>query len=118
MKRLEELRSLGIPPYPSGFKVANTTAEIISRFQEKSKEELEGLKERFAIAGRILSIRAFGKAAFLRVSDRSGPLQIFVEEKGLPPEMFSLYKMIDIGDFVFVAGPLFRTKTNELTLRV
>ncbi len=116
--RLEELKKKGISPYPNGFRVTHTTEEITHRFKESSPDALEKLGESFTLAGRILMIRAFGKAAFLKIKDRKGSLQVFVEQKGLPPETFELYKNLDIGDFIFVRGKLFRTKTNELTLRV
>lgn len=108
----------GIAPYPNGMRVAHTTGEIVSHFDKFSKEELEKIDEVFTIAGRVMMIRAFGKAAFLKIKDRKGSLQVFVEQKSLPPEVFELYKELAIGDIIFVQGKLFRTKTNELTLRV
>ncbi|MBI3540664.1 MAG: lysine--tRNA ligase, partial [Deltaproteobacteria bacterium] len=88
------------------------------RYGKETKENLEKLGDVFVIAGRVMMVRSFGKAAFVRLKDRTGELQVFVEQKSLPPETFELFKKIDIGDFVFVSGKLFRTKTDELTLRV
>ena len=116
IKRMEELRSKGIDPYPNGLQVTHTTAEIHAKYDEKTKEELEPLTDRFTIAGRILMIRAFGKAAFLKLQDRKGALQVFLDQKSLSPEQFELYKALHIGDIVSVLGKLFRTKTDELTL--
>ncbi len=118
LARLEELKKKGISPYPNRFQVTHTTSDIAELFGKASKEELEKIEERFAVAGRILMIRAFGKAAFLKIKDRKGTLQFFIEEKGVTPEIFDMYKSLAIGDFIFVRGRPFRTKTNELTLRV
>ncbi|MBI2066590.1 MAG: lysine--tRNA ligase [Deltaproteobacteria bacterium] len=115
--RLKGLQSSGISPYPNQFPVKNSAREIHERFDSKSAQELESVQEEFDLAGRILAVRAFGKAAFLQIKDRTGRLQIFVEQKSLSPQMFELYQKLDLGDFVYVRGRLFRTKTNELTLR-
>ena len=118
LKRLEELKSAGAPPYPNGMTVGQTAVELNSRFGEKTKEELEGVREPFVLAGRVMLLRSFGKAAFWRIKDRTGIFQLFVEEKTLSPEAYRLSKLIDLGDIVWVKGILFRTKTNELTLKV
>jgi lysyl-tRNA synthetase class 2 len=118
LKRLEELQAGNISVYPNRFPISHATSEILDRYKDVSKEDLEKLTNEFAVAGRVMMIRAFGKAAFLKIKDRKGTLQLFVEEKSLPAETFDLYKKLDIGDFVFAKGKLFRTKTNELTLRV
>ena len=114
---LEELKKRGAALYPNQLRVTHTSAEILERFGETSKEELEKLDERFAIAGRLMFLRSFGKAGFWKIKDRRGTLQVFVEEKTLSPEIFAISKLIDLGDIVYVRGPLFRTKTNELTIR-
>src|SRR3989338_121365 len=117
LAHLEELKKQGAALYPNQLRVTHTSAEILERFGETSKEELEKLDERFAIAGRLMFLRSFGKAGFWKIKDRRGTLQVFVEEKTLSPEIFAISKLIDLGDIVYVRGPLFRTKTNELTIR-
>ncbi len=117
LKRLEELKAAGVAPYPNGLIPSHLCGDIHATFRSHEAAALESLTEEFSIAGRIISIRAFGKAAFLKVRDRQGELQIFVEQKSLPAETFELYRLLDLGDFVWVQGRLFRTKTNELTLR-
>jgi lysyl-tRNA synthetase class 2 len=112
----EELSSQGINPYPNGITPAHTASEIHARFGEADAAALEKVVEKFSIAGRIMAIRAFGKAAFLQVRDRSGRLQIFIQKQMLPEELFGLYKKLDIGDFGWFEGRIFRTKTGELSL--
>lgn len=117
-KKVKELREMGINPYLNGIRAEHTTAEIHHIYNDKTAEELKKVAEEFSIAGRIIAIRAFGKAAFLQLKDRTGQLQVFVQKQGLNEEQFKLYKMFDIGDFGWFKGKLFRTKTNELTLEV
>jgi len=74
------------------------------------------VNDKFSLAGRIMAIRAFGKAAFLKLRDRTGDLQIFVQKQKVDEEIFKVYKMLDVGDFAYFSGTLFRTKTGELTL--
>jgi lysyl-tRNA synthetase class 2 len=64
-----------------------------------------------------LAIRLFGKAGFVKIQDRDGQLQIFVEQKSLPEADYNLFKQfVEVGDICLFEGPVFRTRTNELTL--
>ena len=60
--------------------------------------------------------KGFRKASFIHVKDRSGRIQAYVRKNKIKPEQFDTFKLMDIGDFVGIKGPLFRTKTGELTL--
>ena len=113
---LEDHRKTGVNPYPNGLEVTHSSEQIHHRFAQASREDLETKTETFVIAGRLMAVRAFGKAAFLQVKDRKGRIQLFVEKKN--PEVFALFEKLDLGDFVWVRGRAFRTKTNELTLHV
>ncbi|MBI4374503.1 MAG: lysine--tRNA ligase, partial [Deltaproteobacteria bacterium] len=118
LNRLKTLKEKGVSPYPNRFHVTHTACEVVVRHSRLTAGELEKRDEKFGIAGRVMAIRAFGKAAFIQIRDRTGRIQLFVDQKGLTPEMFALYQMLDLGDFIFVRGKLFRTKTDELTIRV
>ncbi len=115
--RLEEIVASGHQAYPNRFDVAHTTAEILEKYDPLAKEAVEAVTETFSIAGRVMLLRSFGKAAFVKLKDRKGTLQVFVEEKSLSPEVLEIFKKTDLGDFLWVRGKLFRTKTNELTIR-
>lgn len=115
-EKAARLREMGINPYVNGIVPGSTALEINRKYESTDAAGLERLKETFSIAGRIMAIRAFGKAAFLKVRDRTGSLQVFVQKQQLGDEQFELYKMLDVGDFAWFEGPLFRTKTGELTL--
>lgn len=114
--KIKELLDAGVSAYLNDIKPTHTTSEIRHIYNDKDAEELTKLELKFSIAGRIMAIRAFGKAAFLQIRDRSGKLQVFLQKQSLSEEQFKLFKLMDIGDFAWFHGRLFRTKTNELTL--
>jgi lysyl-tRNA synthetase class 2 len=111
-----ELRSSGINPYPNGISPKDTTADILKDYGGLAADGLEKLGRTFSLSGRIMAIRSFGKASFLKLRDRVGELQIFVQKQHIGDEQFELYKKLDVGDIAYFEGRLFRTKTGELTL--
>ncbi len=117
IQKLKEMREKGIAPYPNDLKPQSLAAHLARDFEKFSKEELESKTDVFSLAGRVIAVRSFGKAAFVQLQDRSGRFQVFVQKASIPEEAFELFKTLDIGDFIYVEGPLFRTKTNELTLK-
>ena len=108
-------RALGVDPYGNGFRQEHLAADISRANAEKSAEELDAQKPSYTIAGRVIAVRSFGKAAFLKVRDRSGELQVHVKADVLGPA-YERFRLTDVGDFVGVKGTLFRSKTGELTL--
>lgn len=116
-EKILKMREMGITPYPNGLKATHTNKEITDTFGEVDGEELEKSSPTFSISGRIMAIRSFGKAAFFQLQDISGRLQVFVQKNNISEECFTLFKLLDIGDFAWFEGPLFRTKTNELSLK-
>jgi lysyl-tRNA synthetase class 2 len=117
METVNKLKEMGHPPYPAGLNPSNTAWELHHLYDDKSAEELEQIKENFSIAGRIIAIRAFGKAGFVQVQDRTGKIQIFVQKQSLNEDLFKLYKMFDVGDFAWFKGPIFKTRTGELSIK-
>jgi len=116
--KVAELRQKGINPYPNGIVSSNTAEEIRGLYDSKTKEELEAnFTGAYSLSGRVMAVRLFGKAAFVNIKDRTGPIQIFVEQKTLPAEDYELFKnYVEVGDFILVSGNVFRTRTNELTI--
>jgi lysyl-tRNA synthetase, class II len=112
----EELQRLGIQPYPHVFPRTDTIAALVDAHGGKTHDELEASRVETTTAGRILAIRSFGKANFLVLSDGRAKIQAYVRKDALSERDFALFKLLDLGDFVGVAGHLFRTKTNELTI--
>jgi lysyl-tRNA synthetase class 2 len=116
-EKMERIRARGENPYKNGFKPEGLAADLHRNYDEKSKEELESTKFHTSIAGRIMAIRDFGKGAFLRLRDRSGLIQVFISKADLPEADYRSYKEdFDLGDIVYAEGPLFKTKTNELSV--
>ncbi|MBM3778860.1 MAG: lysine--tRNA ligase [Acidimicrobiia bacterium] len=113
---LEELRRLGVDAYPRRFDAAAPVHAIVERHGAASGAELEAAGVEVKTAGRILGIRSFGKANFLVLSDGRERLQVYVRQDSLPALDFDVFKLLDLGDWIGVAGRLFRTKTNELTV--
>lgn len=118
-KRREKMAALeaeGMNLYPPAKCVENTTGEIRKLYGHMSAEELEEKKPYVTVAGRMMAVRDFGKACFISLQDREGRIQGYVGKQNLGEEAYRLFKKLDVGDIVFLAGRVFRTKTNELTV--
>jgi lysyl-tRNA synthetase class 2 len=115
LAKAEALAKEGLPPYALGFKRSHDSAGIHKAWDHLGVGEHSPESVRFA--GRILTLRGQGKAAFAHLADQAGSLQIYVKQDLVGEEAFQkLFKRLDLGDFVGVEGPVFRTKTNELTV--
>jgi lysyl-tRNA synthetase class 2 len=114
--KLDELVALGVPPYPVRFDRADTISAVVAAHGDTTGEALEAAQPATRVAGRILSIRSFGKANFLVLSDGLQRLQVYVRADSMPALDFDIFKRLDFGDHVGVSGRVFRTKTNELTI--
>jgi lysyl-tRNA synthetase class 2 len=117
-EKIDSLQAEGIDLYPNNAFVGDTTASITARFGQIPPEKLETMTERVTLAGRLMAVRDFGKGAFLSLQDRKGRLQAFLRKNQLGEQGFSLFKRLDIGDILYVAGRVFRTRTGELTVDV
>ncbi len=113
---LDELKKLGVDIYPRKFDRTHTVSELVRGYGERSHDELEAEHVQASTSGRILGIRSFGKANFLVLSDGLNRIQVYIRQDALPPLDFQTFKLLDFGDWIGVAGRLFRTKTNELTI--
>ncbi|HVQ17008.1 MAG TPA: OB-fold nucleic acid binding domain-containing protein, partial [Vicinamibacterales bacterium] len=115
---LEALKQLGVDPYPRRFEGTTPISQLVSEHGAKTSEELAAATLTTRIAGRILAIRTFGKAGFLQLSDGRERVQVYVRQDSVPALDFSVFKLLDLGDWVGVEGYLFRTKTNEFSVHV
>ena len=132
---LDELRRMGIEPYPAAEYVVNAySTEIRENFvdlptqKNEAGEEVPGVasaenSRNVSIAGRIMSRRIMGKAAFMELQDSKGRVQVYVSRDSIcpDPDNTDLYnvvfkKLLDIGDFVGVTGYVFRTQTGEISV--
>jgi lysyl-tRNA synthetase class 2 len=121
-QKVADLRTAGENPYRNDFEPRHTTADVRERFadvappEEPSREPQPLSDERFRIAGRIVEFRSFGKATFLKLSDRRGRLQVYVRRDVVGVDAYKLFKKAEAWDFIGVEGFAFYTKTGELTL--
>ena len=115
-ENFEELKALGVTPYPHTFVRSDTVAALVEAHGAKTGEELETTKIQATTAGRVLGIRSFGKANFVVISDGAARIQVYLRKDALSERDFAVLKLLDFGDFVGVEGHLFRTKTNELSI--
>jgi lysyl-tRNA synthetase class 2 len=114
--KLAEWRATG-KAYPNDFERENISGKIIELYDAKTAEELEANPVEVKVAGRVMLKRVMGKASFITISDVGGRIQIYVARDKVGEETYTAFKRWDIGDIVGVVGPLFRTKTNELTVQ-
>lgn len=116
-EKLTFLREKGIDPFGDRFDRTHNTKEIKQQFANLTKEELEQQKHIVITAGRIMTKRGQGKAGFAHIQDQYGRIQIYCREDRIG-ENYELFLKADIGDIIGVKGEVFRTKTNELSIKV
>jgi len=116
-EKLARIVELGYDAFPTKADVDTTIAEVVETSGGKTAEELETAKPRVKIAGRVMLIREFGKTAFLVLSEKTARVQLYVRKDTLPEREWNLYKNLDAGDWISAAGTIFRTKTNELSVK-
>ncbi len=108
-EKLLKLQEMGITPYPYHFQRTHDSARILANFDQLDGKEV-------AVAGRVMSNRLMGKAAFFHIQDMSGKIQIYLKKDQVGEKAFELYKLLDIGDIVGVNGKIFKTHTGEVTV--
>ena len=115
-EKLGHLRQQGIDPYPPRYNRTLTALSASSFFEEEETRFGEGSRtEPVSVAGRIMSMRVMGRAAFLDIRDGSGKIQAHLR-RDILGEHFQLVKELDVGDFLGVNGALFRTRSGEITV--
>ena len=117
-EKLKQIVELGQPAYPNSYRFTHTVPAIWSQFGSASAEMLETEKPVVSIAGRLMTIRAQGKAGFAHLQQGGQRLQIYVRKDAVGDDGFAVYKLLDAGDHIGVTGYLFRTRTGELSLHV
>ncbi len=115
---LEKLRKTG-NAYTNKFKRDSLAADLLSKFQDSSKEELENELVKVAIAGRMMSRRVMGKASFAHIQDMSGKIQLYVKRDDLADGVYNDgFKKWDIGDIIGATGTIMKTNKGELSIHV
>ena len=114
-RKLDALRENG-SAFPNDFRRNATADELHQTFHEHDNDSLAQEKVAVAVAGRMMAKRVMGKAAFIKLQDRSGQIQVRLERDRLPEGIYQDFKKWDVGDIVGARGVLFRTQTGELTV--
>ena len=114
--KLAALRTARAPAFPNDFRRDALAGQLHTAYGERSAEWLEEHPVHVNVGGRMLLRRIMGKASFAQIADRTGQIQLFLQQDlGAAYEAF---KGWDVGDIIGASGVLFRTRTNELTVRV
>jgi lysyl-tRNA synthetase, class II len=113
--KLAKLRERGIA-FPNDFRRNALAGDLLTAYGGKSAEAIEAAGIRVSVAGRMRAKRVMGKASFLKLEDSSGAIQLFLQHSALG-ETYDEFKSWDVGDVIGAEGVLFRTKTNELSVR-
>ncbi len=115
---LEEIRKMGINPYPAEeFIINSNSTEIIEKYNNEEKKKV-------SIAGRIMSRRIMGSASFVELQDSKGKIQLYFKRdnicKGEDKQFYNLFfkKLLDIGDIIGISGTVFKTKVGEISVNV
>ena len=118
LRKLTALRELGIDPYPAHTERTHDCATVVAQYDELAGQEV-------AVAGRVVSIRSFGKLAFVKLQDASGEVQLYLQrdtmaELDAPRGILGMkqLRLLDTGDFVEATGTVLRTKTGEISVGV
>jgi lysyl-tRNA synthetase, class II len=115
-EKLEELIARGVCPFAYSYERTDLAADAVARLEAARDADAEGPTVR--VAGRIVAWRAHGKTAFAHLADPSGRLQLYFRRDELSDQRFAVLELLDIGDVIGAEGPLFRTRTGEVTVRV
>jgi lysyl-tRNA synthetase class 2 len=117
-EKLQQIAALGHAAYPNHYRPTHEIPALRARFDSWTAEQLEAERTQVSVAGRLMAIRAQGKAGFAQLQQGGERLQIYVRLDAVGEQAFQLYKLLDLGDHIGVTGYLFRTRTGELTVHV
>jgi len=110
--KVAKLRELGVNPYPYTFLRTHTTDQLLEDFDAK----VDG--DPVSVAGRVMSLRPMGKAAFLHLQDPGGKIQLFFRKDDVGEEAFAIFKLLDLGDMIGATGVPMRTRSGEPSVAV
>jgi len=116
-EKLAAIREQG-QAFPNDFRRDALAHDLHQQYGAATAEALEATPVRVKLAGRLMTRRVMGKAAFAHLQDMSGRIQVFLQRDHLPEGAYETFKNWDIGDIVAIEGQLFRTKTGELSVKV
>jgi lysyl-tRNA synthetase class 2 len=110
-EKLQELARRGVPAFAYAFDRSHMAQAAHDAFREDDPTI-------FRVAGRLIALRPHGKTTFAHLADQSGKIQLYFKQDDLGSEVYELLTLLDLGDVIGVEGPLFKTKTGEISIRV
>lgn len=116
-EKAQELKNKGVDPFGHKYDRTHSSKDVFDQFDGFDHDTLETLHKEVSIAGRIMLKRGQGKAGFMNLQDRDGQIQVYVRSDMIGESMYEVFKSADLGDIVGIKGIVFRTKTNELTVK-
>ena len=114
-EKINELKDIGVVLYPNDFKPTCSIHALKAAILD-CPENFGEKGQQVNIAGRMMAINKMGKSSFIRFKDGTDQLQVYIQKNNVGDNIYSLFKKLDIGDFIGVTGPLFQTRTGEWTL--
>jgi lysyl-tRNA synthetase class 2 len=109
-EKIRQLREMGVNPYPYAFDVTHKSADIVNQYESLENQQV-------SVAGRLMSVRIMGKASFAHIMDGKGKIQLYLSQQDIGDECYTVFKMLDIGDFIGVRGVVMKTRTGEVTVK-
>lgn len=116
-EKAQQLKEKGIDPFGQKYHRTHHSKDIHDTYGSFDHDKLESMNIEVSLAGRIMLKRGQGKAGFMHLKDRDGMIQVYVREDHVGETAYDVFKSADLGDIVGIKGVLFRTKTNELTIK-
>lgn len=110
--KLDAMREAGVDPFRANWDQKHTSKEAIEQYTEDEENSPV-----VSVAGRIVVFRVMGKASFIKIQDRAGQIQLYVQRDKIGQEAYQAFKKLDLGDIIGTKGQLFKTKTGEITVR-
>jgi len=117
IEKLQKLQAMGLDVWPRKAERTHGIVQILAAHAEASNEQLEAAPLTVSVMGRVIAIREMGKSVFAHITENGEKLQVYFRMNDLAAPGWDVLKLLDIGDFISVTGPLMRTKMGELSVR-
>lgn len=115
-QKMEQLRAQGIDPFGHAYEQTDHAGDIRAEYGDDEAEDLDKTQPQVSIAGRIMAKRRMGKLGFVTLLDRSGRIQVVINQRIVGDEIYNLFKMADLGDIIGIKGRVMKTQTGELSV--
>lgn len=109
-EKIAKIRELGFEPYPYAYALTHKSKAVTENFAEQEGKEV-------SVAGRLMTIRRMGKAAFAHIQDSEGRIQLYLSKNDIGDNAYAMFALLDIGDIVGVRGQVMKTRTGEITVK-